>query len=114
LEVCNKQTSKACRKFCLVGSARNKIDFLSGKHGIQNARNKRTMLYFANRELFCKLLDVEIERAKRKSEREGHIFAIRFNCTSDIPLQVLTSSQTVRIYCNDTAMLTYMTTANVL
>lgn len=89
LEVCNKQTSKACRKFCLVGSGRNKIDFLAGKHNVQNARNRRTMLYFANRELFCKILDVEIQRAKRQAERQGHIFAIRFNCTSDIPLTSL-------------------------
>lgn len=89
LEVCNKQTSKFCRRLCLVSSGRNKLDYLSGKHGIQDARNKRTMLYFSNRELFCKLLDVEIQRAKRKAERDGHIFAIRFNCTSDIPLTSL-------------------------
>lgn len=89
LEVCNKQTSKVCRGVCLVQSGRNKIDFLAGKHGVQNARNKRTMLYFANRELFCKLLDVEINRAKNKAKREGHIFTIRFNCTSDIPLTSL-------------------------
>lgn len=89
LEVCNKQTSRSCRKTCLVGSGREKVDYFSGKHTIQNARNKRTMLYFANRELFCKLLDVEIQRARRKAEREGHIFSIRFNCTSDIPLTSL-------------------------
>lgn len=89
LEVCNKQTSRVCRGLCLVNSGRNKIDFLSGKHSIQNARNRRTMLYFANRELFCKLLEVEIERAKNRAERKGHIFSIRFNCTSDIPLTSL-------------------------
>ena len=89
LEVCNKQTSRVCRNVCLVQSGHEKIDFLAGISRTQDARNRRTMLYFANRELFCKLLDVEIQRAKRKAEREGHIFAIRFNCTSDIPLTSL-------------------------
>lgn len=89
LEVCNKQTSRVCRNLCLVGSGHEKIDFLAGISRTQDARNRRTMLYFANRELFCKLLDVEIQRAKNKAEREGHIFAIRFNCTSDIPLTSL-------------------------
>lgn len=89
LEVCNKQTSRSCRHNCLVSSGLSKVDFLSGKHNIQDARNRRTMLYFANRELFCKIMDVEIQRAKRKAERENYIFSIRFNCTSDIPLTSL-------------------------
>lgn len=89
LEVCNKQTSKFCRKTCLVSSGHSKIDFLAGISRTQDARNKRTMLYFANRELFCKIMDVEIQRAKRKAERENYIFSIRFNCTSDIPLTSL-------------------------
>lgn len=93
LEVCNKQTSRSCRKFCLVGSGHEKIDYLAGISRTHDARNKRTMLYFANRELFCKIMDVEIQRAKRKAEREGHIFAIRFNCTSDIPLTSLNKFQ---------------------
>lgn len=89
LEVCNKQTSRVCRSLCLVGSGHEKIDYLSGITRTQDARNKRTMLYFANKELFCRLLDIEIQRAKRKAEVEGHIFTIRFNCTSDIPLTAL-------------------------
>ena len=89
LEVCNKQTSRQCRSVCLVSSGHNRIDYLSGNHSVQDARNKRTMLYFANRELFCKIMEHEIEVARRKAERSGYIFSIRFNCTSDIPLTSL-------------------------
>lgn len=89
LEVCNKQTSRACREFCLVNSGHNKIDFLSGSDRVQSARNMRTMLYFANRGLFCKIMDYEIQKAMRKANKLGFIFSIRFNCTSDIPLTTL-------------------------
>lgn len=89
MEVCNKQTSRACRKHCLVNSGHNKVDYLSGKHDVQDARNKRTLLYFANRDVFCKLLDHEIQSAMAKAKRNGYLFSIRFNCTSDIPLTTL-------------------------
>jgi hypothetical protein len=89
LEVCNKQTSKSCRNLCLVSSGHAKIDYLAGNHSVQDARNKRTMLYFANRELFCKIMEHEIDVARRKADRKGYIFSIRFNCTSDIPLTSL-------------------------
>ena len=89
LEVCNKKTSKSCRQYCLVSSGHAKIEALSGQSRTQNARNKRTMLFFANRELFCKIMEIEIDRAKKKAESKGYIFSIRFNCTSDIPLTAL-------------------------
>lgn len=89
LECCNKQTSKCCRELCLVNSGHAKVDFLAGKHSVQDARNIRTMLYFANRVLFCQILDYEVQRAIRKADRGGYVFSIRFNCTSDLPLTSL-------------------------
>lgn len=75
-----------CRKYCLNGSGRNKLELLANKNGgpIQRSRTFKTRLFFENREAFMQLLVYEIGRARCKAERAGMSFAVRLNCTLDI------------------------------
>ena len=82
INVCAR--SKTCREACLVGSGRAKIDALSDKHDIIDARIIKTRLFFANREIFMRLVVTEIKRGIKRAEREGKGFSVRLNCTSDI------------------------------
>jgi hypothetical protein len=82
INVCPK--SSMCRESCLVGSGYAKIDALSGKTSIIDARITKTRLFFANKPLFMKLLCMEINRAKNKAQRLNMEFSVRLNCTSDI------------------------------
>ncbi|MDC1809086.1 hypothetical protein POZ03_01260 [Bacteroides uniformis] len=85
--VCPKSCN--CSRYCLHGSGRNKIELLKNREGgpIQNARIKKTRLFFEDRVKFMNLLVHEINQAKKKAEKEGMKFAIRLNCTSDICLE---------------------------
>lgn len=80
--VCPK--AEMCRDNCLVGSGRALISALAGKKNVIAARITKTRLFFANREVFMKLLIHEIVRERAKAERNGMFFSIRLNCTSDI------------------------------
>lgn len=80
--VCPK--AEMCRENCLVGSGRAMISALAGKKNVIAARIKKTRLFFANREVFMKLLVHEIVRERAKAEKNGMFFSIRLNCTSDI------------------------------
>lgn len=82
INVCPK--SKMCRESCLVGSGYAKIDALAHNNKVLNARIVKTRLFFANRNLFMKLMIMEINRAINKSKRLGMEFSVRLNCTSDI------------------------------
>ena len=77
-------SSSMCRDNCLVGSGRAMVSALAGKKNIINARIVKTRLFFANRELFMRLLVHEIKRERLKAERMGMYFSVRLNCTSDI------------------------------
>ena len=84
-EVC--PCSQFCRKFCLNGSGHNKSDILArGVEGsrINNARIKRTRLFFENKELFMQLLIHEIKRTRKYAEEHGFDFSVRLNGTSDL------------------------------
>lgn len=84
-EVC--PCSQFCRKFCLNGSGHNKSDILArGVEGsrINNARIKRTRLFFENKELFMQLLIHEIKRTRKYAEEHGFGFSVRLNGTSDL------------------------------
>lgn len=75
---------KFCKKFCLNGSGHNKIDILSGLNRIEQARIRKSRLFFENRELFMQILVHEIRKCKRFAEKKGAGFAVRLNGTSDL------------------------------
>lgn len=76
--------SKWCKRFCLNGSGRNKIEKMSGHNRIESARIKKARLFFENLELFMFLLVREIDRWRRYAEKHNLAFAVRLNGTSDI------------------------------
>jgi len=82
VNVCPKSTM--CREACLVGSGYAKVDALSNKTTTIDARITKTRLFFANRDLFMKLMCIEINRGINEAKRRGMEFSVRLNCTSDI------------------------------
>lgn len=100
INVCPK--CDMCRESCLVGSGYAKVDALSGNTTVQDARIVKTRLFFANKEVFMKLLCHEIETSMRRAKRLGMEFSVRLNCTSDIsPLAfVLDGKNILEIFPN--------------
>lgn len=80
-EVCPLRT-KECTLACLNESGRNKIDVKENR--INNARIKKTKLFFEDREFFMGWLIDEIRREKKKAESVGMTFSVRLNGTSDL------------------------------
>lgn len=79
--VCSMSTEE-CRTACLNESGHNRIDVK--KNVINNARIKKTKLFFEEREFFMKWLYNELKTSKIKAEKEGFKFSVRLNGTSDI------------------------------
>jgi hypothetical protein len=80
-EVCPMRTDE-CTTACLNESGRNKIDI--HKNQINQARIKKTKLFFEDREFFMGWLIYEIGKEKEKAERSGLRFSVRLNGTSDL------------------------------
>ena len=76
--------SEYCKDNCLNGSGHNRLDRLSKKGSIDRSRIIKTRLFFANREVFMRIMLHEIEKERKKAEKNGTFFSIRLNCTSDI------------------------------
>jgi len=78
------QSTEECRNACLSESGHNRIDVK--KNAINNARIKKTKLFFEDREFFMGWLCAEIEKAKYQADSKGYRFSVRINGTSDIDL----------------------------
>lgn len=78
--VCAKST-KECEIGCLVTSGRVIMD---KRNIINNARLNRTKAFYDDRENFMKLLIKEIALAKGRAKRNGQLFTVRLNGTSDL------------------------------
>lgn len=77
-QVC-PMASKGCAAACLNTAGRGKFD------KTQQARIRKTLLYFNDRENFMKQLVNDISALERKANREGLVCGVRLNATSDIP-----------------------------
>lgn len=80
--VCPK--NDMCKANCLMGSGRNKVSRLSGRDDIDGSRITKTRLFFANREVFMRLMLHEIKLEKKRAKLRGHEFSVRINGTSDL------------------------------
>jgi hypothetical protein len=80
-EVCPMRTDE-CTAACLNESGHNKIDIK--KNAINNARIKKTKLFFEDREFFMGWLIDEITKEKVKADKAGMKFSVRLNGTSDL------------------------------
>lgn len=76
-EVCPRR-SEGCTKSCLYSSGRGKFS------SVQNARIKRTKLFFEKRQLFIDMLKLDIRLLELMAKEKGMIPAVRLNGTSDI------------------------------
>lgn len=82
-EVCPMR-SKECTKLCLNESGMNKMTQKVKGDVINDARIKKTKLFFENRQFFMSWLVDEIKSAKLKADKLGFKFSVRLNNTSDI------------------------------
>lgn len=74
-----------CRLGCLATSGRASMELHSqGVKRIQNARIKKSKLFFEDRAFFMDWMITEIKQAQRKAIKDGYDFSVRLNGTSDI------------------------------
>ncbi len=97
-EVCRWRT-KGCTALCLNTAGRGGL-FKPGQttNNIQEARKRKTKLFFDDRETFLALLVADIKHAIRYSERKGLIAVFRLNGTSDIVWENIHVGQHVNIF----------------
>jgi len=76
-EVCVNR-SKGCGDACLNTAGRGIFD------NVQEARIRKTVMFFKERQAFMALLEKEVERGIRKADRKGMKFTVRLNGTSDL------------------------------
>ena len=76
--VCSN-ASKGCSDACLFHQGRGRFD------NVRNARIRKTLMFFEDKEGFMKELIKDIAAVLRKADREDKIPTIRLNGTSDIP-----------------------------
>jgi hypothetical protein len=108
-EVCPGR-SPECTAACLHASGHNRMD-QEGR--IDGARIKKTKLFFEHREFFMNWLVDEIRAAKKKAEKSGMSFSVRFNGTSDISPEILKlNGQCVLDLFNDVQWYDYTKVAN--
>jgi len=86
-EVCPKRTA-GCTIACLNLAGRGGM-FKKGEttNTIQQARIRKTKLFFSDRDQFMALLVADIKLAIKQSERQGLIPVIRLNGTSDLAFE---------------------------
>lgn len=84
--VCSHSTPE-CRMGCLATSGRAAVEIFSGHTMIQDARIKKTRLFYEEPEFFMQWMFAEIRAKQAKAKREGFYFSVRLNATSDIDWQ---------------------------
>lgn len=81
-EICPGR-SKECTELCLNESGRNRHLDKKQKR-IENARIKKTQLFFEHHQFFMEWVIFEINSGIRKAKKLGYRFSVRLNNTSDI------------------------------
>lgn len=100
INVC-PMASPGCRAACLQSSGRAKFDAR-----IPAAQLGRTAIYAASRSHFSALVFNELQKAQKRANKKGRVFAARLNGTSDISprafkvegVDVLTAFPSVQFY----------------
>lgn len=85
-ETCPKRT-EGCTAACLNTAGRGGMFKPGGTNTIQEARKRKTRMFFEQREEFMALLVKEIESARKKAEKSNMIAVFRLNGTSDIAFE---------------------------
>ena len=82
-EVCPGRTAE-CTRLCLNESGMNRMTQKIKGDTINDARVKKTKLFFEDRKFFMDWMIFEINAAKRKAARNRMTLSVRLNNTSDI------------------------------
>lgn len=82
-ETCPKRTA-GCTAACLNTAGRGGMFKPGGTNTIQEARKRKTRMFFEDRETFLALLEKEIANGIKYAEKKGLIPCFRLNGTSDI------------------------------
>ena len=85
-ETCPKRTA-GCTAACLNTAGRGGMFKPGGTNTIQEARKRKTKMFFEQREEFLSILKNDIRKAIKQSEKKGLIPVFRLNGTSDIPFE---------------------------
>jgi hypothetical protein len=85
-ETCPKRT-EGCSAACLNTAGRGGMFKPGGTNTIQEARKRKTRMFFEQREEFLSTLKNDIRKAIKQSEKKGLIPVFRLNGTSDIPFE---------------------------
>jgi hypothetical protein len=82
-QTCPKAT-EGCKAACLNTAGRGGMFKAGGTNVIQEARKRKTRMFFENREVFMNLLVDDIKRGINYAKKKGLIPVFRLNGTSDI------------------------------
>lgn len=82
-EVCPKRTA-GCTAACLNTAGRGGMFKPGGTNAIQQARLRKTKMFFEQREEFMAALEADIKLGIKQAEKKGMIPAFRLNGTSDL------------------------------
>ena len=82
-ETCAKRTA-GCTAACLNTAGRGGMFKPGGTNTIQEARKRKTRMFFEDRRNFLNQLVVDIHKARKQAEKKGMIAVFRLNGTSDI------------------------------
>ena len=93
-QVCPGAKRAGCEAACLNRAGKG------GMNSVQNARLRKTRLFFDEREWFMAQLTRDIESLQRKAQREGALPAVRLNGTSDINWQTVPLLYRGEVYSN--------------
>lgn len=100
LNVCPRATA-GCAAACLNTAGRGGMALdINGLNGVQRARRRRTLQFYARRPVFMSRLAREIFLHERLARRKGYIPAVRLNGTSDIPFERVPVTHNGREYPN--------------
>jgi hypothetical protein len=86
--------SQHCKDLCLNSSGHNKADILSHnsnvkESSINQARIRKTRLFYNDRDTYMDILMHEIDRDRRYAESHGMEFSVRLNGTSDLSPEIM-------------------------
>lgn len=82
-ETCPKRTA-GCTAACLNTAGRGGMFKPGGTNTIQEARKRKTRMFFEQRDEFLAALEADIRKGIKQAEKKGMIPAFRLNGTSDI------------------------------
>jgi hypothetical protein len=82
-QTCPKATA-GCKAACLNTAGRGGMFKPGGTNTIQEARKRKTRMFFENRTEFMAMLVADIQRGIKYAEKRGFIPVFRLNGTSDI------------------------------